>query len=401
MALMRSGQIRLAAITLVLLLAGCSSAPSKAPAIGEAFAGPEEVTLHKDIDSRSAATGTARHGDRLEILAQRRRWFQVRNERGLEGWVDDRQLLDTSQMDRLRSIAKEAQNAPSQGVATTFDTLNVHTEPNRLSPTFLRAQPGEKFDVILHRVVVKGPMPKRQLIPPRPKLERGAKKKAKQPAVPPPPSPEAPVPPADWLQLSRGSSAPLEAESVIAPARDDWTLIRTAGGRTGWVLTSRVYMNIPDEVAQYAEGHRITSYARIGRVDDHGVAKDIWMWTTAEALGRDYDFDGYRVFSWSIRRHRYETAFIQRRERGYFPVRATDGEFSVCVEDKDGRRMRRKYRMVDTRVRAAGSEPCEVRADTEMAAVENSALEVGEKIAAKPGVTERVVSTVKGWFGRK
>ena len=401
MALMRWGQIRLAAIAPVLLLAGCNSAPTKAPAIGEAFAGPEEVTLHKEIDSRSAATGTARHGDRLEILAQRRRWFQVRNERGLEGWVDDRQLLDTAQMERLRFIAKEARDAPSQGLATTFDTLNVHTEPNRLSPTFLRAKPGEKFDVILHRVVVKGPMSKRQLIPPRPKIVRGAKKKAKEPAVPLPPAPAPPPPPADWLQLSHGGSAPLDAESVIAPARDDWTLIRTAGGLTGWVLTGRLYMSIPDEVAQYAEGHRITSYARIGRIDDHGVAKDIWMWTTAETLGLDYDFDGYRVFTWSLRRHRYETAFIQRRERGYFPVRASDGEFSVCVEDNDGRRTRRKYRMADTRVRAAGSEPCEVQTDTEMAAVESSAIEVREKAAADPGLKQRVVSTVKGWFGRK
>lgn len=401
MAIIQSGRVRLAAIALILPLAGCSSAPSQAPAIGEAFAGPEEVTLHKDIDSRSAATGTARHGDRLEILAQRRRWFQVRNERGLEGWVDDRQLLDTAQMDRLRSIAKEARDAPSQGVATTFDTLNVHTEPNRLSPTFLRVQVGEKFDVILHRVVVKGPIAKRQLIPPRPKIDRGTKKKTKEPAVPLPPAPAAPAPPADWLQLSRATRAPLEAESAIAPARDDWTLIRTAGGLTGWVLTNRVYMSIPDEVAQYAEGHRITSYARIGRIDDHGEPKDIWMWTTSEALGQDYDFDGYRVFTWSIRRHRYETAFIQRRERGYFPVRAADGEFSVCVEDKEGRRMRRKYRMVDTRVHAAGSEPCEVQSDTEIAAVENSATEVREETAAKPGITERLRSTVKGWFGRK
>src|ERR1039457_6644848 len=35
-------------------------------------------------------------------------------------------------------------------------------------------------------------------------------------------------------------------------------------------------------VAQYAEGHRITSYFSIGKIQDGGVQKDIWLWTTSE-----------------------------------------------------------------------------------------------------------------------
>ena len=76
------------------------------------------------------------------------------------------------------------------------------------------------------------------------------------------------------------------------------------------------------------------AYFSIGTVEDHGEKKDIWLWTTAESLGQDHDFDSYRVFTWSLNHHRYETAYIQRRERGYLPVIAKQGEFSVCVEDK-------------------------------------------------------------------
>ena len=48
---------------------------------------------------------------------------------------------------------------------------------------------------------------------------------------------------------------------------DDWNLVRTLDGKVGWVLTRPLSMAIPDEVAQYAEGHRIT-----GRVEAQALA---------------------------------------------------------------------------------------------------------------------------------
>jgi hypothetical protein len=249
-------------------------------------------------------------------------------------------------------------------------------------------------------------MAKRRLIPPKPKTQKVLKKKSSD-SVPLPPPPAAPAPPADWLELSRGRAENLEPESAVAPPRDDWTLIRNAAGRTGWVLTNRVYLSIPDEVAQYAEGHRITAYFSIGKVVDKetGEQKDIWLWTTSAALGRDYDFDGYRVFTWSIRHHRYETAFIQRRERGFFPVLAKRREFSVCLEDDDGNRIRHKFTLTDNLVRAAGTEPCPASGDTEVPAMETAAFEGPAQAPAqseiKLGMGQRLVSTVQGWLGRK
>ena len=89
--------------------------------------------------------------------------------------------------------------------------------------------------------------------------------------------------------------------------------------------------------------------------------KDIWLWTTSEKLGEDHDFDSYRVFTWNLRKHRYETAYIQRRERGFFPVMAKAGEFSVCLEKPDGSRTRKRYILLGTSVRPAGDTPCEAK----------------------------------------
>ena len=91
-------------------------------------------------------------------------------------------------------------------------------------------------------------------------------------------------------------------------------------GQSGWVLTRRLTMSIPDEVAQYAEGRRITSYLPLGETHDGQTVKKSWLWTTVDIGRQPHDFDSFRVFVWSLRRHRYETAHIERNLNGFFPV---------------------------------------------------------------------------------
>jgi hypothetical protein len=258
----------------------------------------------------------------------------------------------------------------------------------------------EKVDVIAHRVTPRGAaLEKRELVPPRPKIEKKAKEDKKS-KVPPPPAPPVPPPPADWKELSKQGEPPEPVDTPRGPV-DDWSLIRAENGQSGWVLTSGLYLAIPDEVAQYAEGHRITSYFSIGKVRDGETQKDIWLWTTSETLGEDHDFDSYRVFTWSTRRHRYETAYIQRRERGFFPVMAKAGEFSVCLEQPDGSRLRKQYRLVDTSVKPAGTVPCMKTTEQGDAAPQNLLpTDTPKPPASAQGRMARLKARVKSMFGR-
>ncbi|MGA2713383.1 MAG: SH3 domain-containing protein [Bryobacteraceae bacterium] len=370
------------------------------PSIGTAYAGPETLKLHKEIDSKSATVTTVKHGDKLDIVGQRRRWYRVRTAAGVEGWASDRELLDTAQMQRLRALARETAGLPSQGVATTFTVLNVHTEPSRQSPSFVQVKEHEKVDVIAHRVeprVVAAT--KRELVPPKPKPEKKAGKQNVS-KIPPPPVPAPPAPPEDWVELSPEHEPPPVAESAAPVPTDDWTLIRAGDGQSGWVLTNGLYLAIPDEVAQYAEGHRITSYFSLGKIQDGGEKKDIWLWTTSDELGEDHDFDGYRVFVWSLRHHRYETAYIQRRERGFFPVLAKGGEFSVCLEGDDGSRVRKKYVMMGNAVRPAGNESCAKMADQDIGSQPPIRADAVKEQAEPKGLVDRVKEKAKGLLGR-
>ena len=392
----------IAALSTLCAVTGCNSKPERASVIGHAYAGPATLNLHKEIDSKSATATTVHHGDKLDIVGQRRRWYKVRTANGIEGWTSDRELLDTAQMRRLKGLAAETNGLPSQGIATTFSNLNVHTEPSRQSPSFVQMKEHEKVDVIAHKVTPRAAaLEKRELIPPRPKLEKKTREKDKASKIPAPPAPAAPEPPPGWLELSQqGEPKPDAGEAPQGPV-DDWTLIRSENGQSGWVLTSGLYLAIPDEVAQYAEGHRITSYFSIGKIQDGGVQKDIWLWTTSEGLGEDHDFDGYRVFTWSLRHHRYETAYIQRRERGFFPVLAKAGEFSVCLEGDGGSRVRKHYVLKDTSVLPAGVTPCEKTSEQEVAPQElvNGAA-VPDQAPAKKSFVQRIRDRAKGLFGK-
>jgi len=300
-----------------LSLTGCARAPQKTPAIEEAYVGPISLNLRKELAQRSEVTATVRHGERLEILEYRRRFAKVRNEKGAEGWTDGRQLIKPEQMARLRRFGESAAQLPGQGQMTPFDVLNVHIEPNRQSPSFYQIPEGGKVEMIGRKVMARVPYT--------------------------PGKTEAPPP-----------GTPMES----------WSLVRLGDGRAGWVLSRMMMMAIPDEVAQYAEGHHITSYFSLGSVMDQGQERHHWLWTTIASQMHEHDFDSFRVFVWSTRRHRYETAYIERNLKGHYPVQvhprregASMPRFSLIFAGRDGVLSQRTYEFQGYHVRMIAKEP--------------------------------------------
>jgi hypothetical protein len=346
---------------LLVILVSCEPSVPKAPVIGEAFIGPAKLDIHGEILPKSPVVATGVYGEKLQVIGQHRHFLKVRTAKGVEGWVDDRNLLDSKAIDSLKTLAADARKYPSQGLATTYDTLNVHTEPNRSSTSYLQVQPGERVEVIGHRTAPRKDAPRKPLVIAPPKAKRAVreKKTVASKVVPPPPLPPPPKLPADWLELSRRrdpddeevrpAAKPARVEEVAPP--DDWTMIRNASGQAGWVLTRRIFMAIPDEVAQYAEGRRITSYFSLGKIE----GKDTWLWTTCEPGPQDHEIEGFRVFSWNPKRKRYETTYIQRRVLGYYPVLANGSSFSVPIE-KNGTRYRQHFTLIGNRVKFDGEE---------------------------------------------
>ncbi len=391
--------------------------------------GPADLKIRSDIPLQSSTVATVKHGDRLEILQTRRRFLRVRTPAGVEGWTDERHLLSTADMAALRELSERAAAMPVQGQATTYSDLNVHTEPARQSPSFVQVKEKEKMDVLAHVVTPRADAPRKPLIAPSPKkakaaIQKPAKKEAK---YPPPPMPKPPAPPPDWLDLSQtgepdeAAPAPEEIDGKTPVPVDEWSLIRTASGQSGWVLTRRLVMAIPDEVAQYAEGHRIVSYFSLGEVRTGDERKPTWLWTTIGDGTEAYDFDSFRVFVWSQRHRHYETAYIERNLKGYAPVLLQQVEFSargkvkggavkypgfsICIEKKDGQRYRQEFALPTAeKVRFAGEHPCEAPV-TPAVTVQAPASTPSATALAPPAETftqrvkKRLRAITRRWFG--
>ena len=312
-------------------------------------------------------------------MQRRRRFLRVRAAGGREGWTEESQLLNAGEMADLKELSERAAALPPQGKGTTYGALNVHTQPQVGSPSFLQIKDGEKFDVLVEVISPRVPIERPPLIPPAEKKAAAPRRPAKAAKIPPPPLPPPPGPPPNWLELSKTNLAadeqPADQPEAKPVPTDHWSLVRTASGESGWVLTRRINMAIPDDVAQYAEGRRIVSYFPLGYVEDGDAKKPNWLWTTIGDSHQPYDFDSFRVFIWSLRRHRYETAYIERNLAGYAPVLLKQVQvsanargktatqefpgFSVCTEKADGQLHRREFALLGNVVHSAGEEPCQ------------------------------------------
>ena len=400
---------RAAILVLAGFLVSCSPEPSHPPTIGEAYVAPLTLTLRQELAPKSPVSATLKHGDKLEILEYRRRFVKVRSEQGAEGWTDTRQLLTPEQMAGLERMAESAARYPSHGAASVYEPLNMHFEPNRASPGFWQIAENAKVDVIGHKLTprVQAAAP---VAPPQPKpapVKRKSKERQSTAKVPPPPPPAAPKPPSDWVALSvpkKEIVAPEPPKPDPKPAgpvpSDDWSLVRTKDGKVGWVLTRMLNMSIPDEVAQYAEGHRITSYFPLGQVQDGDTVKNNWLWTTIVKGLEPYEFDSFRVFVWSRKHHRYETAYIERNVVGHFPVQVnTAGDapsFSVVLETNAGGLVRKTYTFESYRIRMVKREPYNPNPETE--APRPAASAQAKPTAEGPSLYARLKDRVKKLF---
>jgi hypothetical protein len=116
-----------------------------------------------------------------------------------------------------------------------------------------------------------------------------------------------------------------------------------------------VDVDVPLDVAQYAEGQRFVAFFVLNEVQDADKKVPQYLCLLTEPHdGSPYDYDQVRVFTWNVRKHRYETAYRERGLDGVLPVTVTQESFDkegilpvfvLRVKDDEGNVSDRKYKL--------------------------------------------------------
>jgi hypothetical protein len=252
------------------------------------------------VSNHTAQVG---NGDRLQVLEQMHRFLKVRTEQGAVGWIEAPAVIDQSVYNGFVALQREHAQDPVIARAVLRDAMYLHLAPGRKTEHFLLLPANAKLEMLARVSVPKVGIAS---VVPQPSAVTAAHKPTKQKkAVDGNEGPEVPMP-----------DVPM----------DDWWLVRDSAGHTGWMLGRQLDVDVPDEIAQYAEGQRMVGAYVLRTVNDAGPGgtgqqvPEYLAVLTPYKDGLPYDFDQVRVFTWDGKHHRYGTAFRQRNLVGYFPV---------------------------------------------------------------------------------
>jgi hypothetical protein len=309
----------LASALVPILLAGCSRLHHDSKQY--VYVSARQVYLHDRVAAVSNRVGQVTNGEALLVLEKGKRFTKVRTPKGEEGWLENHSIIDDQLYGQFEDLSKKHHDDAPVARGVLRDDLYLHLLPGRETAHFLVLPANTKLDL----------------------LERGSIEKT-TPGAPPAPKPVAPP-----AKASSGAAPQADAAPRVM---EDWWLVRDSSGRCGWLLARQIDIDVPDEVAIYAEGQRMVAAYPLAKVLDSGVerkagkkgakgekaakaeAEDVAAqagtptehteYVTLLAPPRNglpYDFDQIRVFTWSLNHHRYETAFRMRGVRGYLPVK--------------------------------------------------------------------------------
>lgn len=253
------------------------------PPLETAYVVAQSVSIWNSTAEVRTSVANLSYGEPVQIFQRDGGYALVRNSRGVRGWVDSDSLLSTAVWRAAALLNKTTESMAVQARGHTRARSNLHIRP------------GRQWEVIS---TAPGDTP----------VEMFARQSA-----------------------ANAERQPRPGSSPDSSNREDWWLVRAnvrnAAQISGWVLGRFVSLNLPEPLPEYQSSEHISIVAWFEinhAVDSTGAVKPEYLVMGARSgEGRPCDFTLIRVFTWSARRHRYETAFMERGFCGSLPVQVT------------------------------------------------------------------------------
>jgi hypothetical protein len=322
--------------------------------LGEAFVSEKVAPLLSSIAQVREQIGMLHYGERVDVVGKRNDFVKVRTNLGTVGWVESRQLMEPALWQRSIKLLEETRGKPAQARGRTKVSTNLRVQPGRTEPRLYQFGRNVSVEIVGRAV-------------------------------------------ADWVQVTDEKDASNEPAET---KKEDWFLIRGVATRppgeaaaraaeatnttqpgdqtapiAGWVVARFVELDLPDPVREGAASANIRPLAwfELNRVSNPSGDKPQYLVAAARGPeGQVCDFTALRVYTWYVKKSRYETAFIENNLCGQFPIRldkGPKGEPQFRFRVMDGNKEERVYRLTQTVVRRV-REPGDI---------------AGKRSSAKPG----------------
>jgi SH3-like domain-containing protein len=303
--------------------------------LGEAYVGERTATLWSSVAQVREPLDTLHYGDRVDVVARRNDSIKVRTAAGELGWVEGRYLMDPALWQRSTKLLKQVVPMLVQARGRTKVATNLRVEPGRTQARLYQFGRGVPVEIV----------------------GRAA---------------------ADWVQVTdekEGANEPQDTK------KEDWFLIRGLATRppgestarsaettttqpgdqtlpiAGWVIARFIELDLPDPVRDGASSANIRPIAwfELNRVSDPSGDKIQYLVAGSRgAEGQPCDFTTLRVYTWNLKKERYETAFIENDLCGQIPIhvgRSPKDDPEFRFQEMDGKKEERVYRLMQTVVR--------------------------------------------------
>ncbi len=313
-------------VVLMTVLAGCNRLRQQAkPEMVYVVA--KQTYLRDRVAAVSNRVALVTNGEALEVVEHGRRFLRTKTSKGEVGWIEDHMVIDQATYDQFAALQQQHAHDPVVATAVLRDDLYLHVKPGRETDRFYLLPESQKLQLLIRASVPKPEPPQGFLTAPRPPAA-GKEKTGKE-------------------KQTAAKATPAGEPTV---AMEDWWLVRDSRGQVGWLLSRRLDIDVPDEIAGYSEGQKIVGAYVLTRVNDPDsslpdkLVPEYVSVTNAYKDGIPYDFDQVRVFTWNVKKHRYETAYRQRNIEGYLPVTISQSKnaqgqpvpvFSITVATSD------------------------------------------------------------------
>jgi hypothetical protein len=301
----------------------------------------KQTFLRDRVAAVSNRVGVVQNGDQLTVLEHGRRFLKVQTAKGEIGWIEEHAVVDPNVVTGFDQLRQSHEHDPVIATAVLRDDGYLHLKPGRDTARYYLLPEGAKLQLLVRASVPKAVGPQASSsgssyaskAAPAHAGKSAKDKAAAQRAVPalsasaPPATAATPGDAKEDSGTAPGAGAGAsKGPPAEPPAMEDWWLVRDGQGKVGWVMSRRMDVDVPDEIAGYAEGQRIVGAYLLQKVNDpesnfpDKQAPEYVTVLNPYQDGLPYDFSQVRVFTWNLRKHRYETAFRQRNLQGYLPV---------------------------------------------------------------------------------